>query len=273
MGRIFFLLLIFVFAAYGGNIRLKEPPKEIGKFYPPKSEGYVFVDLMHALSLSVTGTVVSVREEDWKNAEKWSLKLKENYLKVGRMVKKWDKILRKEAVNELVDGIKEKNLEKIQQNLKIIGKSCIQCHKNYKVSTRVIYRFPSFHAVYVEDPVSGFEIGFHEYMKKMTDDMKKLKVYLLDGKKRKAVKSGVRFIKRFEVLKQSCSDCHSSKDSEDIYFGRKVRKGVVMIRNGLKNWEIRKIMRGLKNIGIHNCTKCHNTHIIQAELQERFKKR
>jgi len=46
-----------------------------------------------------------------------------------------------------------------------------------------------------------------------------------------------------------------------------------MVKNGLRKGEREKIFKGLRLIGVFNCTKCHNTHIIQAELQERFKKR
>ncbi|WP_457622184.1 hypothetical protein [Persephonella sp.] len=273
MSRIIIFLLIFAVPVFAGNVRLKEPPGELKKYYPPESDGYPFVELMHNLSISLTATISSIEEKDWKRGERWVLAFKKNYFEIGKKVRKWDKLLKKKAVENLVLSVQKKDLKGFKQNLQIVGKSCIQCHKNYKISTRVIYRFPSFHAVSIEDPVTEREISYEDYMKKMTDDMKRLKIYVLDGKRKKALRSGVDFVKRFESLKQSCSDCHSGEDSTNLYFSDKVKKGLSMVKDGLRRIEKDKIFEGLKFIGVYNCTKCHNTHIIQAELQERFKTR
>ncbi|WP_457622925.1 cytochrome c [Persephonella sp.] len=266
------IFLVTSWSVFAGNVRLKEPPSELSKYYPPKSESYEFVSLMHKLSVSFTGVITNVKEKDWEDAEKWAGTFKENYLKIGKMVKKWDKVLKKEAVENLASAVKEKNLSKFKENVNIVGKSCVQCHKSYKISTRILYRYPSFHKIKVEDPVEKSKIEFHDFMKKMTDDMKKLRIYLADGEDKKAVKSGVNFIKRVEALQQSCSDCHTDKLSEEIYYGKKVKEGIGMVKDGLRSLNKEKINNGLKRIGFYNCTKCHNTHIIQAEIQEKLKK-
>ncbi|WP_457641106.1 hypothetical protein [Persephonella sp.] len=273
MTRIFVIFLMIFSISYAGNVRLKEPPKELSKYYPPNAEGYPFVTLMHTLSISFTGVVTNVQEKDWKNAEKWALKLKDNYLKIGKIVKKWDKLLKKDAVNSLVVAVKEKNASKFRENAQIVGKSCIRCHKSYKISTKILYRYPSFETVSVEDPVSGLDLDYHDYMKKMTDDMKKLKIYLSDGKNKKALRSGVNFIKRFEALQQSCNDCHSNKNSEEIYYGKETKEKVKFLRKALKEMNKKEIQKSLRWIGVNNCMKCHNVHQIQAEIQERFGKK
>ncbi|MDQ7056000.1 MAG: hypothetical protein Q9M89_05840 [Persephonella sp.] len=109
VSRAVLLLFFVVFTiSYGKNLKLKDVPPELSKYYPPKSENMEFVQLMHTLSTAMTGVVVNLKEEDWSSAQEWAERLQENYLKIGEMVKKWDKVLRKREINMLVDAVREK---------------------------------------------------------------------------------------------------------------------------------------------------------------------
>ncbi|NPA16964.1 MAG: cytochrome c [Aquificae bacterium] len=268
--RVLIALLLVFTVSYGKNLKLKDTPPELSNYYPPKSGKMEFLELMHTLSVSMTGVVVNVREKDWENAKKWAERLQRNYLRIGEMVGKWDKLLKKKEMEAVVRAVKEKNPSAVRMNLQTVGKSCVQCHKNYKLSAKVKFHSPDFTGMKLEDPVSGMKYSIEDYMKAMTDDMKRLKVYSIDGKKDRARRAGFNFIKRFEGLTQMCGECHTGKKSEDVYFGIDVEKRVTALREAVVNVDVIRIKRNLNWLSENNCGKCHNVHETPYLLREKF---
>ncbi len=64
---------------------------------------------MYAMSTAFTGMFVNIQENGWNNALKWANILRENYLKIGKFVPKYDKSLKKSEIDQLVNTVKEKN--------------------------------------------------------------------------------------------------------------------------------------------------------------------
>jgi cytochrome c556 len=272
MKKIMFGVLISATISYGGDITLKEPPKSLSKYYPPSSNKMEFLNTMHAMSTAFTGIFTNIQENDWKNAEKWANVLKENYLNIGKLVPEFDKGLKKNEINALFEAVKSKDLEKIKFNSDAVGKSCMQCHQNYQVSTKIIYHYPSFEMINIEDPVSRSTIEFHDYMKKTTDSMKKMRVYLEDGKFDKAQKEGYDFVKRVKGLSQSCNECHNNKLSIEIYQGKDLEENLNLLTKALQNKNKNDVYKAVTWISGNNCSKCHNTHQTIAEIKEKFNK-
>ncbi|WP_457638752.1 hypothetical protein [Persephonella sp.] len=272
MRVILLFLLVFSFS-FGKNLKLKDTPDELSNYYPPKSEKMEFVELMHSLSLSVTGIVVNLKEEDWKNVHRWAEKLEKDYLKIGKMVDKWDRLLKKEDAKNLVKFAKEKNKGGVRQSLQAVGRSCTQCHKNYKLSAKVKYHSPDFSGMKIEDPVTGLKYSVEDYMKAMTDDFKQMRIHAVEGEKTKTRKTGFNFIRRFEGMTQICSDCHTNKLSEEIYFGIEAEKHLTALREAVVNMDVIRIKKEAKWLSENNCAKCHNVHETPYLLKERFEKR
>ncbi len=271
MRLLVFLFLVVIFSfSYGKSIKLRDLPGELSNYYPPKSERMEFVQLMHILSTSITGVIADVREGDWQNAERWAERLQENYLKIGKMVKKWDKFLKKDEMENLVKSVKSKDRSGSMGFIQKIGKSCVQCHKNYRLSAKIKFHSPDFKGTNIEDPVTGLDYSLKDYMKAMTNDMKMMRIHLIDGKKNKARKVGFDFIKRFEGMTQICGDCHTNRLSEKIYFGIETEKRITALREAIVNGELRKINRQIKWISQNNCSKCHNVHKTLYLLKEKF---
>jgi hypothetical protein len=263
--------LLFTFAE-AKSVKLKEPPEELSKYYPPESEDYQFLVNMYQLSTAFTGVMINVQEQNWPKAKEWAKRTKEYYLKIGELVPSWKKVLREKAVNSLLKAVEEKNPSKVKRYANIVGKTCMQCHKNYQLSTKIKYHYPSYEGVSIEDPVEGVEYGVEDYMKKMTNDMKLIKVYITQQDKEKASEAGDRFIKRFEGLQQMCSDCHTNSISEEVYFNDEIKKSIENLKDAVENNRINETFSALNNIGWNNCTKCHNVHQVPAMLKEKFEK-
>lgn len=263
------LLCVSTFALAGSTVKLKIPPKELDKYYPPNSEQLVFLYNMYGLSIAFTGIFVNIKEGDWDNAKKWAIELKEGYLKIGQMVPKWDKGLRKKEIEALVKAVEEKNTSKVQKYAQIIGKTCSGCHARYQLPAKIKYHYPSFDLVSLEDPVSGMEYNIHDYMKKMTNDYKLTKIYTTEGDFKKASKSAKNFAKRFMAISQSCSECHTNKIVEDVYFGKHTQENIRKLKKAVMAKDSKTVFKTLGKIG-GICYKCHNVHEIPAMLKEKF---
>jgi bacterioferritin-associated ferredoxin len=272
MKKVILVLLIISTISYAKNLRLKDLPKELSNYYPPKSEKMEFVELMHILSTSLTGVVSNVKEDDWQNAQKWAERLQENYLRIGKMVKSWDKVLKKKDVKNIVEAVKSKNRSAVMSSVQAVGKSCVQCHKTYRLSAKIKFHAPDFSGTNIEDPVTGLDYTIEDYMKAMTNNMKMMRIHLIDGEKAKARKEGFDFIKRFEGMTQMCGDCHTGKLSEEVYFGVEAKKRITSLREAVVNGELIKINKNLKWISENNCAKCHNVHQTLYLLKEKFGK-
>jgi hypothetical protein len=265
------IVLIFNFAS-AKDVKLKEPPESLSKYYPPNSENYEYLFNMYKASTAFTGLIDNIKNGDWINANKWVNVLKDSYLKIGEMVPEWKKYLRKKEINALVRAVEKKDGQAIQIYANAVGKSCTSCHSKYLVSTKILYHYPSYDLITLEDPITKSDLDVEEYMKKMTNSLKLLNVYLSDGKKEDAVKSGIAFAKRFKGLTQMCTECHTNKLSEEIYFGKEINKHLKAFMKAVKNLDKKKINKELSFIEFNNCSKCHNVHQTPALLQEKFGK-
>lgn len=254
--------------AVAKEVKLETPPENIGKYYPPKSEKFEFLNTMYAMSTAFTGLMTNVQEKDWKNAEKWVKILEENYIKVGKLVPEFDKGLRKNEMTALVNAVKSKDMQGIQENAQAVGKSCSQCHQKYMLTTKIIYHYPSWSMINIDDPITRTALETEDYMKKMTDSMKKLRVYVDDNKQEKAVVEANNFAKRLKALSQSCSECHTNKLSEQIYFGKDMDEKLNALINAVKSNNKQEINKNLNWISVNNCSKCHNTHQTTAIMKD-----
>lgn len=259
--------------SYSQELKLEKPPKDLGKYYPPASNNFEFLNSMYAMSTAFTGMFTNIQENDWKNAEKWAKVLRDNYLNIGKMVPEFDKGLRKDDVEMLLKAVQSKDGDGVKRYADSVGKSCSQCHQKYKTVTRIIYHYPSFDVINIEDPITRTPNSFKDHMKKMTDSMKKIRIYLEDGKPDKAQAEGNSFVRRFKAVSESCSECHSNKLSEQVYYSKEVEEKLQTLLKALQQKNKEEVYRNISYISANNCSKCHNTHQTISELKEAVNRR
>jgi cytochrome c556 len=271
MKKVIISTLVLASVSFAQEIKLEKPPQTLSKYYPPNSNKFEFLNSMYAMSTAFTGMFVNIQENDWNNALKWANILRENYLNIGKLVPEYDKALKKSEIDQLVNAVKEKNFDKVKLNADVVGKSCAQCHQKQQITTKIMYHYPSFSLVNLEDPVSRSNLEFDDYMKKMTDSMKKIRIYLEDNKPEKAIAEGNNFVKRLKSLSQSCNDCHTNKMSVEIYQGKELDEKLDLLSKALQSKNKQEVYKNLSWISMNNCSKCHNTHQTTAHLKEMLK--
>ncbi len=272
--RGFALLVLAGGLAFGENkVILKKPPKSLHKYYPPKSKNFEFLNNMYIMSTSFFGINLNINEGNWKGALEWANRLRDTYKKTSRMVPEWKKYFKPALADDLVKAVKSKNVDKVIKASKKLGQTCASCHRDNEIAVKLVYHYPSFDNLKLEDPVEFMEVKVGKYMEKMTNSLKALRIYLTQGQKDMAQEAGTNFAERVRGLRAMCSKCHTDKASEEIYMGKNLESALTKLEELLSAEKLdqKAIFSTLDRISM-TCAKCHNVHLVPAMVQEALAK-
>ncbi len=266
--------LIFGSAALGADkVVLKKPPASLGKYYPPASEKLEFLSNMYLMSTAFYGINLNINNGNWKGAKEWAQRLRETYVKTSKMVPEWKSYFKPDLAENLVKAVDSKNVDKVIEASKKLGQTCSKCHADNQIAVKIVYHYPSFNTIKLEDPVESMELEVGKYMEKMTNSLKALRIYLMQGEEDHAREEGANFVERVRGLRAMCSKCHTDKASEEIYLGKNTEKALTKLENLLNGNKLdRKAIFSTLDSVTMTCTKCHNVHLIPAMVQEAFRK-
>jgi DNA-directed RNA polymerase subunit M/transcription elongation factor TFIIS len=263
------LLLLGGVSLGADKLILKKPPKSLDRYYPPKSEKFEFLNNMYLMSTSFYGINLNINEGNWKGALEWAQRLRDTYKKTSKMVPEWKNYFKPELADRLVKAVKSKNVDRVIKASKALGQTCAKCHRDQEIVVKLIYHYPSFEDLKLEDPVEFMEMKVGKYMEKMTNSLKALRIYLMQGEKDKAQEAGTNFVERMRGLRAMCSKCHTDKASEEIYMGKNLESALTKLEELLSADKIdnKAIFSALDRVSM-TCAKCHNVHLVPAMVQE-----
>ena len=254
------------------KIVMKKPPESLSKYYPPKSKKYEFVSNMHSMSLAFYAVNLNINNENWDKAIEWAKKLEETYKDTAKMVPEWKEYFKPALVEKFRKAVESKNVDKIVKASKELGKNCQKCHADNMVIVKIMYRFPSFEKINIEDPIEFKELETGKYMRKLVNSMKALRIFLLQNETDNARQAGEEFVERARQLKTMCTKCHTEQEKHIIeLYMKSYTESLDSIEEVLSAETVnkQKIFNALNTIGM-SCSKCHNVHEIPALIQESF---
>ncbi len=265
-----FLVLLLVLPLFGvDKLILKKPPESLSKYYPPKSKRFEWIGNMFEMATSITGIFVNINEGRWDRAKEWAERLSKTYERTSKMVPEWKKFFKLELARNVVREVERKNVKGVVRAVKKLGKTCQRCHSQNLLSVKLLYHFPSYENIKVEDPVDFSEVKFHKYMEKLAKDFKTIRVFLVEREYKKLSKKTQEFVERFKGLKQTCQKCHNSDEEVAPFVGKSFEKALNNLLTLVKNKEFKKVPMALM-ISASYCSKCHNVHQIPAIVREAF---
>ena len=266
------LFLSISIAVSGEKIVLKKPPESLKKFYPPASDKFEFLANMHTMSTAFYGIRLNVNEGAWDKALEWAKNLKDTYVKTSKMVPEWKSYFKPQLADNLVKAVSSKDVDSVISATKKLGQTCAKCHRENEMAVKLVYHFPSFKSVKIEDPVEFMEYSTGEYMKNMTNSLKALKIYLIQGDQEKAQEAGMNFVERARQLRSMCSKCHTNKLSEEVILDKGFDSALAKMEELLSGDKINKeeVFKALGGATM-SCAKCHNVHLVPAMVREAFK--
>ncbi len=251
---------------------IKKPPESLSKYYPPKSKKFEFVSNMHKMSLAFYAVNLNINAENWEKAKEWARNLEKTYKETAKMVPEWKKYFKPELAENFRKAVESQNVDEVIKTSKKLGRNCQKCHQDNMAIVKIMYRFPSFEKIKIEDPIEFTELETGKYMRKLVNSMKALRILLLQGDTENARQAGEEFIERARQLKTMCTKCHTEEEKEVIKASmKKSSEALDIIAEAIsaENIDRNKIFNSLNTIGM-SCSKCHNVHEIPALIQEAF---
>ena len=273
-GKVLLGVVVGASLVFGADkVVLKKPPESLKKYYPPKSQKFEFLSNMYSMSTSFYAVNLNINEGKWEKALEWAKKLRDTYLETSKMVPEWKDYFKPKLAEDFVKAVQSKNVDRVIEASKKLGQTCSKCHQDNQIAVKLVFHFPSFDEIKLEDPIEFMEVKTSDYMKKLSNSMKALKVYLTQGDIEMAQEAGTNFVERARGLRAMCSKCHTQKISEEAILGKAYEEALSKIEELLSAEKPNKeeIFKNLTLVGT-TCTKCHNVHLIPEMVQEAFAK-
>jgi len=265
-------LLVLALSVFAGNDGTNKStdgqtgrlPNSLGNFYPPNSNGPVYLFAMLDLAPNFSGIRSDLMEGEPENVKMNYDIFRNKYLASAEMIPEWKADFNLAAVENLGSAIESGKQEKIIEAFEEVGKACVDCHVMNATAVRDKYYWGDFASVTATDPVSGQDVSFMQYMFMIESDFSGIGVDLAEGQTDKAIQHLDNFERRYGSLKSTCDGCH---DSERHYY---VDSNITGMVSGLKTALRAETVDGkvvgslLQGIGVESCYKCHVVHTPSA---------
>ncbi len=272
MKKVVLISTLLVGISLSQQITMKKPPKSLDRYYPPQSQKMEYISNMHAMSVAFHGINVNINEGRWDKALEWANQLKKAYEESARMVPEWRDYYKPALADNLVKAVQSRNVDAVVRASRELGQTCNKCHQDNQAVVKLYYHFPRYDHITLEDPVELQNLKTKDYMKKLADSMKSLRVFLLQGEIAKAREHGDNFVERAKRLSTMCTNCHTSKASVESLAGRDYFIALENLQRMLNSPQIDRdgVFKQLSEIGQY-CYRCHNVHLIPVLVQNALK--
>ena len=263
-------MLAFAHLSHAKDLVVKPPPEALSKFYPPESKEPKWIQQMHAMSGSLGGVFVNMREKDWENLDKNADAFLEAYKKTSEMVPEWEEYFDLDAAKKFNAAAKTHDPAQIGKAVGGVGKTCGKCHAENYVSVWTKFHWPSFAKIKITDPLEEKEMEFGDYMGKISGSFKGVTVNFKEGQYDRAAKALRGFKSRFMELKSVCSKCHTNDDVKLFYVGKTVDAAFEGLKTELAAEKPNpgNFWKNVGALGKLGCKNCHLTHRAYAIIQK-----
>jgi cytochrome c556 len=252
------------------KVILKRPPKSLDKFYPPQSKNFEFTSKMGRMSSAFQSVFFYLQKGDKQKALSWAKTLRDTYLSIAKDVPEWENYIKKDIPDEFVKAVEERDMRKVSEVGRNLGRTCGSCHNDNELSVKVFYYTPDWSNVEINDPIKRASVPAHKFMKDMTDSLKLAIVMVSDKDFSSAEKFAKDFVERAKALKEVCKDCHTSETSIESLAGKEYFASLDKLLASLKGGKGDEFFSNLGKINSY-CTRCHNVHqtpaLIRSEME------
>lgn len=272
MKKFFISFALLAGIAFSQQITMKKPPRSLDKYYPPQSQKMDYLSNMHAMSVAFHGINLNINEGKWDKAIEWANQLKKVYEESARMVPEWKDYFKPALADNLVKAVQSRNADAVIKASRELGQTCSKCHQENQAVVKLYYHFPGYDNINLEDPVELQNLKTKDYMKKLSESMKSLRIFLAQGDTAKAREQGSNFVERAKQLNTMCTKCHTSKASVESLAGKDYLTALDNLQRALNAPQVNRevVFRHLSEIGQY-CYRCHNVHLIPVLVQKALK--
>ncbi len=255
---------------HGSQDLAAPPPASLDAFYPPNAEGPVYQFRMFGIATPFTGITVDLFENDMENVAANFDAFKAQYLEVSKLIPEWEDQFPMEPVDELGSALKTGDPDQVMAAVGNVGKVCHTCHIVNMVKVQQKYHWKDFEAIAVQDPLTNQEVDYPQFMRFLDAAFLGIGVDVAQGQQENAQKQFEGFNARFQALKESCKECHSSPRTAIVDKSVQARideLGQVLSGTSIDPNAVGEVSNA---IGAKSCGECHLIHLPAAYAKERW---
>jgi cytochrome c556 len=266
--------LVFAIALFGAThvhaetkVSLKQPPKSLEQWYKPANKRQVWLHTMFKLRREMQAIGENVEKGDKVAAKKWIKRLDKHYNKIADMVPEWEKKIKPRLIPELEMFAEKGDTYRLNKTLKMIKRTCDDCHTVYQPLVTAIYRSPYYDDIKLKS-ADGKTHSFEENMEQLSQSVNRILISLDDGNNALAMQSSKNLISQLSTLGESCSACHK----DDAYpkeriLGQETQQRFVKLQKDISTGKVKDSQKMMGEIAVAVCARCHNTHRITSDLR------
>ena len=251
----------------GDSVSLDVPPASLEEWYKPANKRQVWLHTMFRLRREMQAISEYAEQKDQVSMKKWISRLEKDYNKIADMVPEWEKEIKPRLLPELEMFAKKGDMPRLAKTLKMIQRTCDDCHNDYQPLVTAIYRSPHYDDIKI-NALSGKVHSFDDNMEALSSSVNRILIALDDGHNNMALQAGQDLSSQLQNLGDSCQSCH--KDDKYPYeriLGKATQQRLEMLQANITKGQVKDSQKLMGEIAVTVCARCHNTHRIVNDLR------
>ena len=253
------------------TVTIKFPPASLEQWYKPANKRQVWLHTMFRLRREMQAIAEYAKADnsvtDKATMLKWVKRLEKDYNKIAEMVPEWKNEIKPRLLPDLEMFVEKGDNYRIGKTLKMIERTCDDCHTYYQPLVTAMYRSPHYDDIKIKN-VDGSQQGFEDNMEQLSDSVNRILIALDDGNKPRALTARTELSDQLQKLGSSCSSCH--KDDEyprERILGKATQQRFSLLQKHIEADRVKDSQKLMGEIAVTVCARCHNTHRIVNDLR------
>jgi cytochrome c556 len=249
------------------SVSIKTPPTSLEKWYKPANKRQVWLHTMFRLRREMQAVAEYAKTNDQVAMEKWIKRLDKDYNKIADMVPEWEKEIKPRLLPELEMFAEKGDSYRVDKTLKMIKRTCDDCHTYYQPLVTAIYRSPHYDNIKVKD-INGTLQSFEDSMEELSESVNRILIALDDDFNPVALQARQNLVDQLQNLGDSCSSCHE-KDAypRERILGKETQQRFELLKTTINENRVKDSQKLMGEIAVTVCARCHNTHRIVYDLR------
>ncbi|MBE9561095.1 MAG: hypothetical protein IMF15_09925 [Proteobacteria bacterium] len=248
-------------------VSLKEPPVSLEQWYKPANKRQVWLHTMFRLRREMQAISEYAEQGKPRAMDKWIKRLDKDYRKIAEMVPEWEALIKPRLLSDLETFAEKGDMPRAGRTLKMIKRTCDDCHTYYQPLVTATYRSPGYDDIKLQDTEGGTQ-SFEENMELLSASLNRTLIALDDGHNDIAVQSSKDLSQQLDALGESCGNCHK----DDAYpreriLGKETQRRFASLQDKISAGQVRDSQKLMGEIAVTVCARCHNTHRIISDLR------
>jgi len=248
-------------------VSLKKPPVSLEQWYKPANKRQVWLHTMFRLRREMQAIAEYAEQKNQKAMGKWIKRLDKDYNKIAEMVPEWEKEVKPRLLDDLEMFAEKGDMYRVGKTLKMIKRTCDDCHTYYQPLVTATYRSPHYENIKLKDS-NGKSQSFEDNMEDLSKSVNRILIALDDGHNPVALQASRTLAEQLQNLGDSCNSCH--KDDEyprQRILGKATEQRFEKLQTNISKGQVKDSQKLMGEIAVTVCARCHNTHRFVYDLR------